>query len=139
MLSSAHDTDVTLIHELWIEYTSAIMSGDIDRWISLWISGGIEMQPAGARLSGIEQIRAVSQPVMELFVTKITISPEDVRIFGDCAYSYGFYNYSIMPKEGGESINSTGMFLTIFEKQANGSWKIAISCFNISPLPKSFS
>jgi uncharacterized protein (TIGR02246 family) len=139
MLTSAHETDVTLIHELWIDYSSAIMSGDIDRWISLWISGGIEMQPAGSRLSGIEQIRAASQPVMELFVTEMTISPGDVRIFGDCAYSFGSYSCSMIPKEGGESINSTGMFLAIFEKQASGTWKIAITCFNISPQPKSFS
>lgn len=110
----------------------------MDHWISLWISGGIEMQPAGPRLSGIEQIRAASQPVMDLFDTAMTISPEEVRVFGECAYSYGSYKYAMTPKEGGESINNTGMFLTILEKQANGSWKIAIACFNTSQLPKSF-
>jgi uncharacterized protein (TIGR02246 family) len=111
------------------------MSGDMDRWISLWISGGIELQPAGSRLMGIEQIRAANQPVMELFVTEMTISPEDVRILGNCAYSYGNYRYALTPKEGGESINNAGMFLTVLEKQANGSWKIAITCFNTSQPP----
>ncbi len=115
------------------------MAGDMDRSISLWISEGIEMQPAGPRHSGIEQIRAASQPLMDLFDTEMTISPEDIRILGDCAYSYGSYKQAMTPKEGGESISNTGMFLTILEKQANGSWKIAITCFNTSELPKSFS
>jgi ketosteroid isomerase-like protein len=114
------------------------MSADMDRWISLWISGGIEMQPAASRLTGIEQIRAASQPVMDLFITEMTISPEDVRIFGDCALSYGSYKHMMTPKEGGESLNTTGMFLATLEKQVNGSWKIAIACFNTSQLPESY-
>ena len=135
LIPSAYETDVTLIHELWIEYASALMSGDMERWISLWISEGIEMPPAGLRLSGIEKIRAASQPVMDLFDSEMTISPEDVRILGDCAYSFGSYKQAMTPKEGGESISNTGMFLTILEKHANGSWKIAIACFNTSQQP----
>ena len=139
MMTSAHEADVTLIHKLCIEYAYALMSGDMDRWISLWISEGIEMQPAGPRYSGINQIRAAGQPAMDLFDTKMTLSPDEVRILGDCAYSYGSYRHAMTPKEGGESISNTGMFLTILEKQANGSWKIAITCFNRSHQPKSFS
>ena len=96
------------------------------------------MPPAGLRLSGIEKIRAANQPVMDLFDTEMTISPEDVHILDDRAYSYGSYKHAITPKEGGESISDTGMFLTILEKQANGSWKIAIACFNTSQQPKFF-
>ena len=110
----------------------------MESWISLWIRGGIEMSEAGLLLSGTEQIRAASQPVMDLFDTEVTISPQGVRTLGDWAYSYGTYKHVMTPKEGGEPISNTGMFLTIFEKQANGSWKIAITCFNTSELPKSF-
>ncbi len=138
MLISAYETDVALIHELWNEYASALVAGDMECWISTWLRGGIEMSAAGLMLSGAEQILAASRPVMDLFDTEMTISPEDVRILGDCAYSYGSYKHAIVPKEGGESISSSGLFLTILEKQADGSWKIAIACFNTSQLPKSF-
>jgi ketosteroid isomerase-like protein len=100
-----YETEVTLIHELWIEYASALTA---------------------------------NQPVMDLFDTEMTISPEDVRILGDCAYSHGSYKQAMTPKEGGEPISNAGRFLTILEKQANGSWKIAIACFNTSQLPKFF-
>jgi ketosteroid isomerase-like protein len=38
-------------------------------------------------------------------------------------------------KKGGYYNKSTGKFLTIFEKQGDGSWKIAIDCFNFDALP----
>ena len=139
MLTSTHETDVALIHELWNEYASALIAGDMESWISLWIRGGIEMSEAGLLLSGTEQIRAASQPVMDLFDMEVTISPQGVRTLGDWAYSYGTYKHVMTPKEGGEPISNTGMFLTIFEKQTNGSWKIAITCCNSSQRPKSFS
>ena len=97
------------------------------------------MQPTRLLLSGIEQIGAALQPVIDLFDTEMTILPENVHILGDYAYSYGSYKHAMTPKEGGESISDAGMFLTILEKQANGSWKIAIICCNTSQRPKSFS
>ncbi|UCG25440.1 MAG: nuclear transport factor 2 family protein [Chloroflexota bacterium] len=134
MLASTYETDVALIHELWNEYASALMAGDMERWISIWIRGGIEMSAGGLLLTGAEQIRVANRPVMDLFDAEMTISLEEVRILGDCAYSFGSYKQAITPKEGGESISNTGLFLTILEKQADGSWKIAIACFNSSEL-----
>ena len=43
MLSPSRQTDVALIHDLWDEYASAFVTGDIERWISLWTHGGVEM------------------------------------------------------------------------------------------------
>ena len=67
MLASTYENDVALIHELWHEYASALIAGDMERWISLWIRRGIELSAAGQLLSGTEQIRAASQPVVDLF------------------------------------------------------------------------
>jgi len=138
MLRSAHINDVALIHELWDEYASSFAAGDIERWNSLWIRGGIELSAAGLLLSGTEQIRAASRPAMDLFDSEMTFSPEDVQILGHNAYSYGSYKQVMIPKEGGESIISFGMYLAIFEKQAGGSWKIAVACFNHGQRPASF-
>jgi uncharacterized protein (TIGR02246 family) len=132
ILALTHESDVKRIRALWTEYAAALCAGEIDRWISLWSPGGIEMQPAGLRLSGIDQIRAANQPVIDLFDIEITLSTEEVRILGNSAYSYGDYRLALTPKEGGESIRNAGMFLAILERQANGCWIIAITCFNTS-------
>ncbi len=130
MLTSACDTDLALIQELWDEYASAVTAGDLERWISLWTRGGIEISGAGRLLSGAKNIRAARQPVMDLFDTKMTITPEGVQILGDSAYSYGSYKHVVTPKEGGDSIGNSGRFLTVLQKQAAGSWKIVVACFN---------
>jgi hypothetical protein len=39
------------------------------------------------------------------------------------------------PKEGGETSTSSGRALTIFKRQADGSWKIYIDCFNYDGPP----
>jgi len=39
------------------------------------------------------------------------------------------------PKAGGKTIKLDGKYLTILERQADGSWKIAIDCFNSNVPP----
>jgi ketosteroid isomerase-like protein len=40
------------------------------------------------------------------------------------------HEFVLKPKEGGEATNGSGKYLTILEKQIDGSWKVAVDCFN---------
>ena len=67
-------------------------------------------------------LSAVGWDTTELFdFDEFTINPEEVRILGDRAYSHGLYGFSMTPKAGGDTIELSGKFLTILEKQADGS------------------
>ena len=123
--------DVALIYELWDEYAAAANAGDFERWITLWIDDGIQMPPDVPRRMGKVEIRREMQPVFDLFtMSEMTIQTEEVRILGDRAYSHGTYTFDMTPKEGLETKSYSGKFLDILEKQVDGSWKIAIDCFN---------
>lgn len=125
--------DVAQVYRLWNEYAAAATEGDIERWISLWIDDGIQMLPCAPSRIGKAQIRRGMQRLFDLFDTrKMVIQPEEVRILGDRAYSHGSYELEMAPKQGGEPRNCSGRFLDILEKQADGSWKIAIDCHNYS-------
>jgi uncharacterized protein (TIGR02246 family) len=126
-------SDVAQVYALWNEYAAALTAGDMERWIALWIDGGIQMAPGAPRRVGVEQIRASMQPQLNLYQWTMTINPEEVRVLGERAYSHGTYEFALTPKEEGEAVEGTGKFLTILEKQVDGSWKIAIDCFNYSP------
>lgn len=130
MKSKKIENDHVLIEELWKEYASAIMAGDSDRWLELWIPEGKQMPPGAPARDGIDEIRAGNQPMFELFNWHITKFPSEIRIIGDHACSHGEYEYALTPKEGGETISGTGKFLTILTRQTDGSWKIAVDCFN---------
>lgn len=123
-------SDVAQVYELWNEYAAAANSGDLERWISLWIDDGIQMPPDVPRRVGIAEIRREMQPLFNLFDIKMSINPEEVRVLGDRAYSHGTFEIAMTPKEERKAAEGTGKFLTILEKQADGSWKIAIDCFN---------
>ena len=124
-------SDVAQIYELWNEYAAAAHAGDLERWMSLWIDDGIQMAPDAPRRVGKEQIRAGMQPGFDLFImSNMVINTEEVQILGDQAYSHGTYTFEMTPKEGGETTSLSGRFLDILEKQADGSWKMAIDCHN---------
>lgn len=124
------NTDVAQIYELWNQYAATLTAGVIERWISLWIDDGIQMPPDAPRAVGKEQIRATNQPGFDNTDWEMTINPDEVRVLGDRAYSHGTYEFAFTPKEGGDTTRCKGKFLTILEKQIDGSWKIAIDCFN---------
>ena len=117
------------------DYVGAMRDGDMERWIALWVPEGKQMPPNAPARVGLEQIREGNRPMLELFNTEMSVFPDEVRVLGDHAYTHGNYDYSLTPKEGGEAITGSGKFLTILKKQADGSWKIAIDCFNDNAPP----
>lgn len=131
--------DVVKVKEVFEEYASAGAAGDLERWMSLWSADSKRLAPNAPASMGAQEIRVAVGPVFELFdFEEFIVNPEEVRIFGDHAYSLGTYSFLMAPKAGGDTIEDSGKFLTILEKQADGSWKIAVDSFNTSlPLPAS--
>lgn len=70
------------------------------------------------------------QPMFEASNQTAIIDVGDVQILGQRAYSHGTFDITVTPKEGGDTLELQGSFLTILEKQDDDSWKIAIDCFN---------
>jgi uncharacterized protein (TIGR02246 family) len=122
--------DVAQLYELWNEYAAAWHAGDMERWIALWTDDGIQMPPGAPRNVGKEQIRTANQPGMDQNDYEMTINPDEVQVLGDRAYSHGLGGFKMTPKAGGDTVEVIGKFLTIFEKQVDGTWKIAIDCIN---------
>lgn len=77
------------------------------------------------------------KPLFDQLIVKIAITNKEARIAGDLAFSRGIFTLSMTPKAGGETIKLSGKYLTILEKQADGSWKIARDCFNYNEPPTS--
>lgn len=123
-------SDVAEINALWDEYAAAATAGNMERWIALWNEGGIQMPPGAMKRAGKALIHSEMQPLFDLFDMQVAIYPDEIQVLGDQAFSHGSYEFAMTPKEGGDRIGIKGKFLTVLQKQANGSWKIAIDCFN---------
>lgn len=130
MLERSRVSDIARINDLWNAYVVAVNAGDLVSWISLWINEGIHMPPAAPRRVGKKQIRAEMQTLFDVFNKQMALNLEEVRVEGNMAYSHGTYDFVMTPKSGGEIKQGRGKFLTILHRQINGSWKIAVDCFN---------
>jgi uncharacterized protein (TIGR02246 family) len=124
------ENDVAAVLEIWPQYCASLIDGDMDRWISLWTDDGVQMPPDTPAKKGMEQIRAANQPLLDLYKWDIAVYPEETHVAGGWAFSRGNYTWAWTPKGEGEIMEGMGKFLTIFQRQDDGSWKIARDCFN---------
>jgi uncharacterized protein (TIGR02246 family) len=124
--------DVANVEAVWDEYVAAANDEDTERWLALWAVDGLRVPPSefGPRQFGKDEIRAVMNPAFAAFDNVITIDSEGIEILGEKAYSYGTFELSLTPKEGGDTLTLIGNFLTILGKQEDGSWKILIDTWN---------
>ena len=124
--------DVAQIYKLWNEYTDAINSENMERWRALWSNDSIPLTPENNKLSGRDQIQTFTKVQSDQYHPKIIINPEVVRILGEHAYTYGSYKTILISRknEDQSNIQKEGKFLSILEKQNDGSWKILVDCFN---------
>lgn len=130
------EADTAAIKEIWNQYASSLMSGDADRWISLWTEDGVQMPPGQPPVIGKEQIGAGTRGFLDEFVVEdFDINNEEVRVAGNWAFARGTFTGAYSSKEGGEGFSDDGKFMTILQRQPDGSWKIHRDIFNSNVPP----
>jgi ketosteroid isomerase-like protein len=129
----AMEADIVAIKEVLNQYAVSINNGDFEHWMSLWADGGVQMAPNAPALSGKVQIRDGNKPAFDQMNFDISINTVDgAEIHGDLGLTRCTYSLKLTPKVGGETIDlmPEGKALTLYGKQADGSWKIVYDCFN---------
>jgi len=132
------EADITAIKEMLNQYSVAVNTGDFDLWISFWTDEGIQMPPDTPARIGKAQILEAMKPTFDQMTLDIAItSIEDAKVYGDLGLTYCIYTFAVTPKAGGETIIviPDGKALTLYERQTDGSWKIAYDCFNSNVSP----
>jgi uncharacterized protein (TIGR02246 family) len=136
--STRKDADaeaLAAVNEVWTQYSSSFSAGDIDRWLSLWTDDGVQMPPGSPPIAGKEQIRRRNKAALDRFTFEMSITNEEVRTAGDWAFSRGIYKATLTPKSGGKTTLIDGKYMTILQRQADGSWKIYRDIFNSNTPP----
>jgi len=101
--------------------------------LALYTEDAIELPPNQAAVQG----KAAIQACKEAFPPFSNFQEQSLEIEGqgDLAYDRGTYSMTVTPP-GAAPIEDRGKYLTIWRKQADGSWKGARVMFNSDlPLP----
>lgn len=121
---------------IWDEYEASLSAGDVDRWVELWSEEGIQLPPGEPPVVGKEAIRARNKAALtDLFDITMSITNEEVQVGGDWAVARGVYTATLTPKAGGDDVLVDGKYMTLLQRQADGSWKIYRDIFNSNVSP----
>jgi uncharacterized protein (TIGR02246 family) len=123
---------------IWAEYEASLSAGDVDRWVDLWTEEGIQLPPGEPPVVGKEAIRARNKAALtDIFDISMSITNEEVVVGGEWSVARGVYTATLTPKAGGDNVLVDGKYLTLLQRQADGSWKIYRDIFNsnVPPAP----
>jgi uncharacterized protein (TIGR02246 family) len=131
--SPGTEADSAAIRQIWASYVAYAEKGDATGWLGLWDKDGIQLPPGAAarpRPQLDTVIPAAWKARIDASTMKMVIDPQEITIAGGWAYSRGVYTQDLTNRTTGAVTRVDGKFLTIFRRQADGTWRIYRDCFN---------
>jgi uncharacterized protein (TIGR02246 family) len=127
--------DVEAIKKLSDEYGAMVTAGDTEGFLNLFTNDAVLMPPNNQMLVGKEEIRPLVQGILkdakEIELTEIT-TPSEIKAVGNWVFDLGITTF----KARGKPLEDTNKYIRIWQKMADGSWKLARVIFNSNnPLP----
>jgi len=122
------------IPEILQKYASSLLAGDPAQWIENWTEDCIQLPPGGPMNVGKPMLyESISAWLDAYVVSDLNMLGEvEIQEAGDWAYAHGNYSYRLTPQDGSPAYVYQGKFLSIFKRQADGTWKMHRDCFNSS-------
>ena len=105
----------------WVE---AWDKADASLIAALFAEDGVLLGRNGKFFKGPQQVLERMKPILEGAGkgVKATVTTVDLWLNGDTAYETGTYSYKYQEK--GKPVTEEGRYVTIWKRQADGSWKI---------------
>jgi len=124
----AASTDATAVRALIADanakWAVAMVAADIPTILANYADDAVMMQtgmPAVSGRAGIEE--AMKGMVAAMKVDSASFATTDVKVSGDLAVETGTFRITMTPT-GGKPMNEVGKYVTVWQKQADGGWKV---------------
>ncbi len=128
--------DLRAIDRVRDDHVAALNAGDADKWVAQFAEDGVQMPPNAPANFGKNMIKTWSQGMLGNFHTTFDLNVDEVRVLDDWAFECGGYSIKLDPIAGGRTIEDTGKYITVYQKNADGAWRMARDIWNSSrPLP----
>ncbi len=130
----------TKIENLNKEMAKDMISGNIEKNLSLYTSDAISMPNGEPLLQGIEAIKKSSMDMRTKGIKYNSFEPKtlEVLVNGNLITEVGTYKLNLTMTGMEKPIDDHGKYLTVWEKQKDGSLKIKIETWNsdVDPMQK---
>lgn len=123
--------DAAAIRAAVVEWSKAFENKDADKFVSFYAEGASIFPPGGPKATGKEAIHDVIAGLMSApgFNGSFAADTVEVARSGDLAYDSGTYQLTMNDAKG-KPITETGKYVDVWQKQADGSWKVIADIFN---------
>ena len=119
----------TTIENIFNSWRASNLNEDFDLWFSNWDENAIKMASNKATIYGKSAIGNMKRKMFQTWAFESwDVEIDEVQLSGDLGYARGTYIVNLKSKAESTSTVLEGTFLTIFKKQADGSWKIYRDC-----------
>jgi uncharacterized protein (TIGR02246 family) len=128
--------DESGIEKLRDRHVAAVNAGDADAWAACFTDDAVQMPPHFSANVGMLAIRGWSQGFLNLFDCRFGLSVDELRVASEWAFERGRFTIALTPKAGGTPMKDSGKYITVYERQSDGAWKIARDIWNSDqPVP----
>lgn len=126
----------TIVNDIWREYEASIEAADADRWGELWVDDGVKFPPDGPVLEGKEAIVDNMRAWMEMATAQdVTVTNQSIETAGDFAFVRGLFTVDATLNANGMPVLMDGKYMSIIQRQPDGSWKLYRDIFNSNVPP----
>ena len=106
-------------------FTSAFKRGDADSLIALYTPNAVQLNPNFPAWEGAPAIKqAFASFFNTMTIADASFTTHEIIIAGNKAIERGSYALRLKPKNGGAESTDRGKYVTTWERQSDGSWKI---------------
>ena len=124
--------DIAAITGFNERYLAAINNEDIAALSALTTDGHIMLVPNSEPVVGKAANDAMNGGAFERYEFSETWQPIETVIDGDLAFQRGTFTTIATPRAAGNRLEVSGSFMRIYQRQANGEWRMTRDMFNSS-------
>jgi ketosteroid isomerase-like protein len=123
--------DEAALREADANWSKVTGEKNVDGFVSFFTDDGMLFPPNQAAVSGKEAIHHWGQAMVETpgFAVSWQATKAEAARSSDLGYTVGTYEMTVNDAKG-KPVTEKGKYLTVWKKQADGSWKVAVDTFN---------
>jgi uncharacterized protein (TIGR02246 family) len=118
------DRDEQAIRTLVATWLEASARGDLDRVLRLMAEDVVFLACGRPPMRGRDAFAAASRAMEGQSRVEGAAEVQEVRVFGDWAYSWTQLTLTVQPAGGGQPTRLSGPALSVLHRQADDSWVI---------------
>jgi len=113
--------------------------GNVKAVLSVFADRYSDMSAGLASFYGTEARAVLKHRMKKLFAryhAQLAVTIISIQVQGPLAFDWGWHKLTLKPRKGGKAISTRTRYLEVWQKGADGHWKIAIFLDNVDVPPQ---